>query len=260
MARDRAHARFPYTGRRHTEPVEGAPALEVRDLEVVYPGAREPAIGGISLTVPGGARVALVGGNGSGKSTLLKAIAGVLRARHGEILVGGGTLDCCRHRVAYLPQHGEIDWDFPMTVARLVLTGRYSRLGWFARPTTRDREAALAALESVGLLALAERRIDALSGGQRQRILLARALASEASLLLLDEPLSAMDSAARSTVSATLARLNREGVTMLVATHDLGAPESEFDGALYLADGHEIPAPPGAFRGMPVGRGATWTG
>ncbi len=250
---EHAHARLAYTGHRHNDPVEGAPALIVRDLEVAYPRAERPALSGITLTVPNGLRVALVGGNGSGKSTLLKAITGVVRARRGEILIGGNPLGCCRHRVAYLPQHGDVDWDFPMTVARLVLTGRYSRLGWFARPTRSDHRAAADALAAVGMNELGSRNIAALSGGQRQRVLLARALAAEPQLLLLDEPLSALDRDARQTVTQTLARLHARGVTMVVATHDLGAPDSVFDAAVYLADGREIAAPAGGFTGRPVG-------
>lgn len=248
-----SHARLAYTGHRHSDPVADSPALVVRDLEVAYPRSERPALTGITFSVPEGTRVALVGGNGSGKSTLLKAITGVLPARQGEILIGGNPLSCCRHRVAYLPQHGDVDWEFPMAVARLVLTGRYSRLGWFVRPRASDRAAAAAALEAVGLSDIAERSIAALSGGQRQRVLLARALAAEPELLLLDEPLSALDRDARRTVGATLDRLSADGVTMIVATHDLGAPDTAFDAAFYLADGREIAAPPGGFTGLRLG-------
>ena len=253
MTDPHTHARLPYTGRRHTETVPGAPALAVSDLEVAYPGAQEPALSGVTLTVPAGARVALVGGNGSGKSTLLRAIAGVLPARRGVVLVGGSPIGCCRHRVAFLAQHAELDWSFPMSASRLVLTGRYSRAGWLRRPGADDRAAAARAMDRLDVADLAERTIGELSGGQRQRVLLARALAAGAELLLLDEPLTAMDAGARETVGSALADLASDGVAMIVATHDLGSLDADFDGAVYLAEGREVPTPPGGFSGIPVG-------
>jgi ABC-type Mn2+/Zn2+ transport system ATPase subunit len=253
-------ARLPYTGHRHTEPRPDAPALEVRDLVVAYPGMERPAVRGVSLVVAPGTRVALVGGNGSGKSTLLKAVAGVLPPRGGTVLVMGSALGCCRHRVAYLPQHEEIDWRFPMTVERLVLTGRYSHLGWLARPGRRDREVVERAMAQVGVTALGRRQIGRLSGGQRQRVLLARALASEAGLLLLDEPLTAMDAEARAQVGAVLGALSRAGTAMVVATHDLGSLDTDFDDALHLADGRASAPPPAGLGGLGHHREASWTG
>lgn len=251
------HARLPYGGRRHTETVAGAAAVELRDVEVAYPGVPRPALQGISLRIAPGRRVALVGPNGSGKSTLLKAVAGVQAARAGVVLVHGSPLGCCRHRVAYLPQHGEIDWDFPINVERLVLTGRYTHLGWLARPGRRDRELTAAAMARIGIADLARRQIGRLSGGQRQRVLLARALAQQADVLLLDEPASAMDADARAALEAIIADLARDGVTVLMATHDLGRHDAAVDEAIYLHEGREIPSPraiAGDERGVP------WTG
>jgi manganese/zinc/iron transport system ATP- binding protein len=235
--------------------VPGAPALEARGLSSGYPGSAEPALRDVSLRVPVGARVALVGHNGAGKSTLLKAAAGLLPVLSGELRVYGQPVGACHHRVAYLPQRGEIDWRFPVTVERLVLTGRYVHLGWLRRPGRRDREIAAEALERMGLAGLADRQIGQLSGGQQQRALLARALAQDADLLLLDEPLTAVDAQTRDAVSGVLADLQAQGKTAVVATHDLGRLEAEFDGALYLSEGREVTPPPGAFRGMPVGEG-----
>lgn len=249
---------IPYGRRRHADAVEGAPALEVRSVSAGYPGETTAplALREISLRVPVGARVALAGPNGSGKSTLLKAVAGLLAVRSGEIRIHGNPVGACHHRVAYLPQRGEIDWRFPIDVRRLVTTGRYVHLGWLKRPGGRDREIVARAMERLGLLALAGRQIGQLSGGQQQRALLARALVQEADLLLLDEPLNAVDAGTRAATSEVLSELRRQGKTMLVATHDLGSLASDFDGALYLRDGREARPEPGMFVGLPVGWGA----
>lgn len=216
---------------------------------------------GVSLRVPVGARVALVGPNGSGKSTLLKAVAGLLPARSGEIRIHGNAVGACHHRVAYLPQRGEVDWRFPISVRRLVGTGRYVHLGWIKRPGKGDRRVVEEVMGRLGLSDLAERQVGQLSGGQQQRALLARALVQEADLILLDEPLNAVDAATRETISEVLLELQGRGKTMIVATHDLTTLASEFDGALYLRDGQEVAPEPGAFVGLPIGESeAPWTG
>jgi manganese/zinc/iron transport system ATP- binding protein len=244
---------FSYSRRVHQDAVPGAPALEVRDLTAAYPGTRRLALKGVSLCVPVGARVALVGHNGAGKSTLLKAVAGLLPARSGSMAIHGNPPGACHHRVAYLPQRGEIDWRFPITLRKLVLTGRYVHLGWFKRPSRQDWHIADEVIDRLGLSALRERQISQLSGGQQQRALLARALAQEAELLLLDEPLNAVDTETRHLMIELLELLRHEQKTVMTATHDLGRLESDFDGALYLADGREIAPPPGAFNGLKVG-------
>lgn len=246
--------RFPYCRHRHAEPVADAPALVTHSLKVAYPGNGAPALKGIDLHVPAGARVALVGPNGAGKSTLLKAVAGLLPALSGEIHIFGLPIRECHHRVGYLPQRSDVDWRFPICVRELVLTGRHVHLGWFRRPGKRDSAAASEALELLGLEAVAGRQIGQLSGGQQQRALLARALAQEADLLLLDEPLNAVDAETRNVVADVLADLRRQGKTVVIATHDLGRLESDFDGALYLSEGRQTPAPPGAFAGRSAGR------
>ncbi len=251
---------LPYGRGRHATPVPGAPVLAVRSVSVRYPGAQTLALREVSLRVPAGARVALVGPNGSGKSTLLKAVAGLLPVRSGEIAIHGNPVGVCLHRVAYLPQRDEIDWRFPVSVRGLVTTGRYVHLGWLKRPGREDREIVGAVMERLGLAALADRQIGQLSGGQQQRALLARALVQEADLLLLDEPLNAVDAATSAEISEVLSALKRQGKTMVIATHDLTSLASDFDGALYLRDGHEASPEPGAFVGLPVGRGAAWTG
>lgn len=250
-----------YSRRKHTDPVAGAAALEVRDLSVDYPGGDgRPALRGVYLRVPVGARVALVGPNGAGKSTLLKAVAGLLPVRGGSVRIYGNPVGACHHRVAYLPQRGDIDWRFPISLRRLVLTGRYVHLGWLKRPGRRDLEMVTEVIGRLGLSALAERQIGQLSGGQQQRALLARALAQDADLLLLDEPLNAVDADTRAVVTGVLAALRERGKTVVTATHDLGRLEADFDGALYLAGGQEVPPPPGAFAGTQVGQEPAWTG
>jgi manganese/zinc/iron transport system ATP- binding protein len=219
-----------------------------------YPGTAEPALQDIRLEVPVGARVALVGPNGAGKSTLLKSIAGLLPVASGSIQIFGRPVGDCRHRVAYLPQRSELDWRFPVDVRRLVLTGRYVHLGWLARPGREDHLAAEQMLDQLGIADLASRQISELSGGQQQRALLARALAQDADLLLLDEPLNAVDADTRAVIAHVLRGLQQSGKTVIAATHDLGRLEADFDGALYLCEGREVPAPPGSFAGLSIGQ------
>lgn len=242
-----------YSRRVHRHVTPGAPALAVHDLVVVYPGTRRLALRGVRVCVPIGTRVALVGHNGAGKSTLLKAVAGLLPARSGTIAIYGNPPGACHHRVAYLPQRGEIDWGFPITLRKLVLTGRYVHLGWLRWPSRDDWRIADAMIDALGLSDLRERQIGQLSGGQQQRAMLARALTQEADLLLLDEPLNAVDVDTRAIIVDVLESLRSQGRTVITVTHDLGRLETDFDGALYLADGREIAAPPGAFVGLKVG-------
>lgn len=251
---------LPYDNRRHADSVEGAPALMARSVSAGYPGSATLALSEVSLRVPVGARVALVGHNGSGKSTLLKAVAGLLPVRSGDIRIHGNAVGACHHRVAYLPQRGEVDWNFPINVRRLVATGRYVHLGWLKRPGAEDRKVVESVLERLGLASLAERQIGRLSGGQQQRALLARALVQEADLLLLDEPLNAVDAETREEISGVLRELKASNKTMVVATHDLESLASEFDGALYLRDGREAQPESGAFVGLRVGGEASWAG
>jgi ABC-type Mn2+/Zn2+ transport system ATPase subunit len=251
---------LPYGHRRHVGAVPGAPALAARSVSVGYAGTPGLALREVGLRVPAGARVALVGPNGSGKSTLLKAVSGLLPISAGDIAIYGNPVGACHHRVAYLPQRGDIDWRFPISVRRLVTTGRYVHLGWLRRPGRKDREVVSEVMEDLGLTPLAERQIGQLSGGQQQRALLARALVQDGDLLLLDEPLNAMDAGTRETISKVLSGLQRRGKTMVVATHDLASLASEFDGALYLREGQEARPEPGAFVGLPVGGEAAWGG
>jgi ABC-type Mn2+/Zn2+ transport system ATPase subunit len=228
---------LPYRHRRHRPGIAGAPALDISELVAGYGDAAEPALERVSVHVPLGARFALVGPNGAGKSTLLKAISGLLPVRSGEVRIHGLPVGACHHRVAYLPQRSDVDWTFPLSVERLVLAGRYVHLGWLRRPRERDHALAREVMGLLGLTDLASRQIGQLSGGQQQRALLARALAQEADLLLLDEPFNAVDVETRMVVTALLDDLKQRGKTTVIATHDIAGREADYDGALYLCDG-----------------------
>jgi ABC-type Mn2+/Zn2+ transport system ATPase subunit len=230
-------ARFPYNRHRHGTPTPGTAALECINVSVCYPHSDRPAVQNINLTVPQGARVALLGANGAGKSTLLKAIAGLLPLTSGTIRVHGSSPGGCCHRVAYLAQRSDLDWRFPMTVRRLVLTGRYVHLGWFQRPDREDQAIVDRVLDLLQIRDLADRRIGELSGGQQQRTLLARAIAQEADLLLLDEPMNAVDAETRQIVRDVLRELSKQGKTIVVATHDTQDIQVEFDTIVHLSCG-----------------------
>ena len=227
----------------HGESVPGEAAVSISDLCVAIPGDDRLALDGVSLTVPIGSRVTMVGPNGAGKSTLLKSVVGILKPRAGSIRIYGMPVGTCLHRVAYLPQRDEIDWHFPMTVRGLIETGRYVHLGWLRRPGSGDRRLVQREIDRLRLTELADRRMGQLSGGQQQRSLLARALVQGADLLLLDEPMNAVDAETRSVLTGVLDDLREEGKTAIsIATHDIGRLESDFDDVLFMADGHEVTA------------------
>ena len=208
-----------------------AAALSVCDLSAGYDG--RIVISEVSFDVESGLRLAIVGPNGAGKSTLLKAIAGLLCPSSGGIAVHGHAPEghIC---IAYVPQESAVDWRFPVTMADVVLMGRVGRLGPLRRPRENDRQIVRRALDAVHLSDLANRRIDALSGGERQRMFIARALAQEAELVLMDEPFAGLDVHAKRDIIETLEGLRGSGVTLLVALHDLGLAASHFDRVLML--------------------------
>jgi ABC-type Mn2+/Zn2+ transport system ATPase subunit len=229
-------------GQRHfTAPIANAAALQIRDLYVAHRhnngSGWHQALNGISLTVGVGQRVALIGANGAGKSSLLKAIAGLLPIRSGQIQIYGLAVGVCHHRVAYLPQRGEIDWRFPITLRNFVVTGRYVHLGWLRRPSQADFAIADSLIERLQLGALAHRQLGELSGGQQQRAMLARALAQQGDLLMLDEPLNAVDADTKAIMADVLAAQHSAGKTYLVATHDLARLNTDFDLVVRLEQG-----------------------
>jgi ABC-type Mn2+/Zn2+ transport system ATPase subunit len=207
-------------------------ALEVRGLRVSY-GA-QPVLEDVSFTLSPGKLVGIIGPNGAGKTTMLKAILGLVPAEAGVILAGGAAIARRGGHVAYVPQRDAINWRFPASVADVVLMGRYGRLGWLKRPGAADRAIALRCLEQVGMDALAARPIAALSGGQQQRVFLARALAQEPEVLLLDEPISGVDAPTQESILAILNDLANQGKTLLLTTHDLRCNMQHFDALLAL--------------------------
>ena len=214
-------------------PVSGA-AIEVRGLTVRYHDV--VALDGADLTVRAGRLTGLLGMNGSGKSSLLKAVMGIVRPDAGEVRVLGRTSGDARREalLGYVPQSEDVDWSFPLTVRDVVAQGRYGRLGQLRRPRAADRAAVEAALERVGLTDLAGRQIGRLSGGQRKRAFLARCLAQEAQVLLLDEPFAGVDVSSQAAITALLRELVADGVAALVSTHDLAALPALADDAVLL--------------------------
>ena len=206
--------------------------LDVEDVTVAYNG--QPALCAVTFQVEHGERVAVVGPNGSGKSTLFKAMVGLLPLAGGRVLIHGVPLGHSADRIAYVPQREAVDWRFPVTVADVVMMGRYGRLGWLKRPSGVDRAVVQRCLEQMGMAHLGSRPIRELSGGQQQRVFLARALAEEPHILLMDEPFSGVDIATQETTMALLDQLRVQHITVLFATHDLNLAATRFDQVLLL--------------------------
>ncbi len=210
----------------------GRPAIEVNDLTVAY--HEKPVLWDLDLEVPAGVLMAIVGPNGAGKSTLIKAMLGLVRAAAGQVLFFGRPYAEQRRLVAYVPQRGSVDWDFPTSVLDVVMMGRYGALGWLRRPGKREKEMAMAALAQVGMEEFAERQISQLSGGQQQRVFLARALVQDAQLYLMDEPFQGVDAKTERAIVAVLQELRRQGKTVVVVHHDLETVPEYFDWVLLL--------------------------
>jgi manganese/zinc/iron transport system ATP- binding protein len=178
--------------------------------------------------------MAIVGPNGAGKTTLIRAVLGLLKPAAGSVRVFGRPYDEQRQLVAYVPQRGSVDWDFPTDVLDVVTMGRYGSLGWLRRPGRRDREAALMALDQVGLLHLAGRQIGQLSGGQQQRVFLARALVQDAQVYLMDEPFQGVDATSERAIVTLLQELRSQGRTVVAVHHDLQTVAEYFDAVTLL--------------------------
>ena len=199
-------------------------SLAVEHVSVTYPNGHQ-AIRDVTFTLQGRTVCALVGVNGSGKSTLFNTIMGIIRPQSGSVRVNGlPVVQAMRQNgIAYVPQSENIDWHFPILVKDVVMLGRYGHMGMLRRPQAPDREAVAAALERLGIADLAERQIGALSGGQKKRVFLARALAQQSRIILLDEPFTGVDAKTEFAVMELLKNLRDEGYLMLVSTHNLGA-------------------------------------
>ena len=215
-------------------PAEAAPppAIEVHDLTVAY--RTQPVLWDVDVALPEGKLIAIVGPNGAGKSTLLKAILGLVRPITGWVKVYGAPYEQRRSWVGYVPQRESVDWDFPTSAVDVVTMGLYGSLGWFRRPGRREREQALACLDKVGIRDLAHRQISQLSGGQQQRVFLARALAQQARLYLMDEPFAGVDATTERAILTLLQELRQTGRTVVAVHHDLQTVAEYFDHVVLL--------------------------
>ena len=217
--------------RYHTPHQENAPILRALGLTVRYESGF--ALDDVSFELCAGDRTAVVGPNGAGKSTLFKVIAGVLDHSQGEVHIYGdepGGHIC----IAYLPQRSQVDWSFPVSIADVVMMGRVGKMGLFRHRSSRDLEIVQGALEVVNLAHLAQRQISQLSGGQQQRMFIARALAQEAELMLMDEPLAGLDMTSQEGIFEILDTLHQRGVTVMVALHDLKIAGERFEQVMLL--------------------------
>ncbi|MGA2973693.1 MAG: metal ABC transporter ATP-binding protein [Spirochaetia bacterium] len=201
------------------------PALEVTDLRVILGGTI--ALEAVSFALRKGDSVAVVGPNGAGKSTLFRAISGIIERQAGRITVYGSATDS-HTCIAYVPQASIVDWSFPVTVFDVVMMGRTRRIGMFRRPRRADRSHVYQCLEMVNMEELAQRQIGELSGGQKQRVFIARALAQEAEIVLMDEPFTGLDVGSQRGIFVILRGLTERGVTLLVSTHDLDVAAEHF--------------------------------
>jgi len=215
----------------HSHHQDDQPILDVRKLSARYNGRF--ALEDITFHLHAGERIAVVGPNGAGKSTLFKVVAGVLQPTSGEVNIFGSTPrgHVC---IAYIPQRSQVDWDFPVNVADVVMMGRIARLGLLGWPKKHDWDLVHEMLRIVNLDNLSKRQISELSGGQQQRMFIARALAQEAELMLMDEPLTGLDSPSQEGILGLLDELKKQNVTVMVATHDLEQAANYFDRVMLL--------------------------
>jgi ABC-type Mn2+/Zn2+ transport system ATPase subunit len=208
-------------------------ALDVRDISAGYSGDRR-AIHEVSFSVHHGERVALIGPNGAGKSTLFKAIAGLVPFTSGEISVCGEDCSHSHAFVGYVPQQNDIDWSFPVTVFDVVMMGFTREQRWWPWTTRTHTERTMRLLEQLSLSDFRNRQIGELSGGQRRRVFIARALAQQASVILMDEPFTGVDETATEEIMVTLEALRERGVTVILSTHDMLRAATDFDRVLLL--------------------------
>ena len=211
---------------------EKAPAIEIEHLTVSY--RSQPVLVNITLSVPVGTVVGVVGPNGAGKSTLIKSVMGFVARDFGTVKICGEVVEDARGRVAYVPQRGQIDWDFPVTVWDVVMMGRYSHVPWYRGLRHLDRDVARQSLRDVGMEAYSNRQIGQLSGGQQQRVFMARALAQESDILLLDEPFSGVDAATERAIAGLLTAAKNRDKTVMVVHHDLDTAAEFFDRIILL--------------------------
>lgn len=201
--------------------------ITIKDLNVSYQD--KPALWHINLDIRKNGRTAIVGPNGAGKSTMIKTMMKLIRPVSGRIEIDGRTDKGVLKNIAYVPQKGEVNWDFPATVLDVVLMGRYVHKGWIKRPRKKDREIALEALKTMKMEAFCDRQISELSGGQRQRAFLARAIAQDADIYVMDEPLQGIDITTENLIMDVIRKLQTEGKTFIVVHHQLNTVKEYFD-------------------------------
>lgn len=206
--------------------------LKVENITVAY--HKKPVLMEVSFSVPEGKLISIVGPNGAGKSTLIKAILGLVPRASGSVEIYGKPYNKQRKLVGYVPQRGEVDWDFPTNALDVVLMGRYGHVGWVKRPSKKDIAFAEECLDKVGMSAYADRQISQLSGGQQQRVFLARALAQDATIYFMDEPFVGVDAATEKAIITLLDELKSQGKTVLVVHHDLQTVPEYFDWTLLV--------------------------
>jgi manganese/iron transport system ATP-binding protein/manganese/zinc/iron transport system ATP- binding protein len=216
----------------NTLPQNSTPAIRVRDLTVSY--GPVPALLDVSVDIPRGQLVGVIGPNGSGKSTLIKSILGFVKPDIGRIEIFGMDVSLAKGKVAYVPQRGAVDWDFPITVREVAVMGRYGHRKWWRDLSREDYHHADEALAKVRMSEFKKRQIGQLSGGQQQRVFMARALAQDADILLLDEPFAGVDAATETAILDVLEETKHLGKTLVVVHHDLGTAAGYFDSLILL--------------------------
>ncbi len=212
-------------------------AISIEHLTVAYDA--RPVLWNITIGFKEGRLTAIIGPNGAGKSTLIKSVLNFLQPITGTVAFSiqdeqNVPYKKVKNKVAYVPQNTSVDWDFPATVLDVVLMGRYGHLGWLKRPGKKDKDLSKQMLLKVGLPTFASRQISQLSGGQRQRVFLARALAQEADIYIMDEPLSGVDMKTERIIMKLLKKLVEQGKTVIVVHHDLQTVEDYFDDVVFI--------------------------
>ncbi|PAB57142.1 hypothetical protein CCE28_19625 [Anaeromicrobium sediminis] len=202
-------------------------AVQVNDLTVAY--HKKPVLWDIDLEIPSGILMGIVGPNGAGKSTLIKTMINLIKPLTGRTLFWGEDYKVNRKRIAYVPQRGSVDWDFPTNVLDVVTMGTYGKLGWIKRPGKKEKEKGIKALEKVDMLSYSHRQISQLSGGQQQRVFLARALVQDADIYFMDEPFQGVDAKTEKAIIKLLEELKDRGKTVVVVHHDLHTVPEYFD-------------------------------
>ncbi len=217
------------------------PVIALQHISVAY--HHEHVLHNVNLSIPHGVLMAVVGPNGAGKSTLIKTILGLVKPTKGVVRIYDKDIKTMRSSIGYVPQRSSVDWDFPTSVFDTVLMGTYHSLGWFRLPGKKEKERAHACLQKVGMDTYATRHISQLSGGQQQRVFLARALAQDTDIYLMDEPLQGVDAITERTIVRILKELNQQGKTIIVVHHDMQTLPHYFDWVTLLnkeviASGH----------------------